>query len=425
MGTVARIVEFVGAVVGTLWVLVNLVALVRSWRGSQDRTSPTKWLALAIILLPMGELTPLAEAAEARCTELGANCVCSEPLQMTGFTGFNDAFWNPSDSTDSKQCNGEGDGLGVGFTITRNGATLDLFGEGDATVLSRLPAGHSVSRYLRGPDDHQGTWFTGHTFSTSTQYAARLAMRFYTYQSDDFTLINQDNPTLGCNGKFMQFNNDLKIDQGYGDGNMYNWYEIGNVEQDCCFSGPSPAGGQYGKHWRMRVYRKNVTDNTPEVLWFDTDEPFTQANPGATPITPKYGLVSAFNTFLVNFYRQENVAGQCQGYRALSYVMVAGWDTDAGQRIGAASEVEGDGSGATALGNLTLLRRYLSILGVLEGATIAGFAWQARKQAIQQLLLRWVYVLKVAQQDARSYYLSILLYRGAWHYDRQSWLRLR
>ncbi|MEK7389373.1 MAG: hypothetical protein AAB036_06725 [Elusimicrobiota bacterium] len=335
----------------------------------------------AWLILVLGSVSS-TRAAEQRCSDLGANCVCSEPFQMTGFTVNNNTFWNPTDSTDSKQCNGEGDFLGTGFAITRGRSPLDLFPEGNATVLSRLPAGHGVSRYLRGPDRHQGIWFTGHTFPNGTQFAARLSMRFYTYQSDEFTLVNEDNPTLGCNAKFMQFNNDMKIDQAYGDGNMYNWFLIGNVARDCCYSGPSPAGGQYpsnggnpvnpywagkwhrieiittnrdasasnGKHWRMQVYRKNVTDDTPEVLWFDTDQPNTQANPGPTPIIPKYGMSSAFNTFLVNFYRQENVAGQCQGYRALSYLMFAGWDTNAGQRIGAAAEIEGAlGGGGAAI----------------------------------------------------------------------------
>lgn len=329
---------------------------------------------LKFIILFTG-LTHLSFAisAELRCNELGASCVCSEPLQMTGFTANNNVFWNPNDSTDGKQCNGEGDGIGVGYTITRNASPIDLFAESNATVLSRLPANHSIQRYLRAPNGHQGTWFTGYTFPNSTQFAARVSMRFYTYQSDDFTLVNQDNPTLGCNGKFTQFDNDFKIDQGYGDGNMYNWYEIGNVARDCCFSGPSPSGGQYpanggnpvnpnwagkwhrieiittnrdatasnGKHWRMQVYRKNITDNTPEVLWFDTDQPNTQANPGLTAIKPKYGITSAFNKFLVNFYRQENVSGQCKGFRALSHLMYAGWNTDNGQRIGAAIEIEG------------------------------------------------------------------------------------
>jgi hypothetical protein len=44
---------------------------------------------------------------------------------------------------------------------------------------------------------------------------------------------------------------------------------------------------------------------------------------------------------MTNNYRQN--AGYCDGYYIMSHMAVAGWDTDSGQRIGAAEEIEGNG----------------------------------------------------------------------------------
>ena len=56
----------------------------------------------------------------------------------------------------------------------------------------------------------------------------------------------------------------------------------------------------------------------------------------------------------MNNYRQ----GTCGGWLGFSYYMMAGWDTDTGQRIGPAVEIEG-GADTTAPGapaNLRLIR---------------------------------------------------------------------
>ncbi len=51
-----------------------------------------------------------ASAAEQRCNELGANCVCSEPLNnQDNLAAEPDRHWNPSDSV-GKECDGENGG---------------------------------------------------------------------------------------------------------------------------------------------------------------------------------------------------------------------------------------------------------------------------------------------------------------------------
>jgi len=94
--------------------------------------------------------------------------------------------------------------------------------------------------------------------------------------------------------------------------------------------GPSPNG------FRAEIYLKNVTDNLPEQKVLDTRGTFSaglQSWGGWTDLTPS----SQQNSLEFAAYRQ----GTCAGYYGFSHVMAAGWDTDAGQRIGPAYEIEG------------------------------------------------------------------------------------
>ncbi|MFO0701269.1 MAG: hypothetical protein U0236_18775 [Nitrospira sp.] len=319
-------------------------------------------LALGILTLVW---TSNANAAERRCNDLGANCVCSEPLQATAYINYGtNSHWNPNDTT-NLECNGEGL---PGAAVVRNaGSTVDLLASTNATALSRLPAGHQVQRFLAGPQNHKGVWFTGHTMPDSTTFAKRIAIRYYIYHSADYTFSNPTNTSLGCNAKLLQFDAGLLGDVTHGAIHMYN-FTTWPRPQDCCFEGPGPAGNNLsrsdwlnkwwrveivmvnrnaantGQHWRMQIYLKNVTDGAAEKLVVDTDYPGTQLN----PVNPR--IPSAVMTkLLVNLYRGENTANQCFGWEGISHYMIAGWNTDAGQRIGAAAEIEGavGGGGST------------------------------------------------------------------------------
>lgn len=311
-----------------------------------------------------------SEAAETRCTELGANCVCSEPLQATSYANLgSNAHWNPND-TSTLECNGEGI---AGYAVVRNtGGTLDLVASTNTTALSRLPAGHSVSRFLAGAAGHQGTWFTGHNMTSDTTYAQRIAFRFYLYHSSDYNFSNPLDGSQGCNAKLLQLDAGLLGDITHGAVHMYN-FTTWTPAQDCCFDGPGPAGNNLaradwldkwwriefimtnrnafstGQHWRMQMYMKNVTDGTAEKLVVDSDEPGTQLNV-VNPRIPS----AVMNKLLVNHYRGENVGNPlpCVGYEGVSHYMVAGWDTNAGQRIGPAAEIEGALAGPSVKGSL-------------------------------------------------------------------------
>lgn len=330
-----------------------------------DRRVRLRWRFCTTIVLALGlGNSPIAYAAEARCTELGANCVCSEPLQADQYVDYGShSHWNPND-TANLECNGEGL---PGAAVVRNSANtvVDLIASSNATALSRLPANHSVARFLAGPQNHQGIWFMGHTMPDDTTFAKRIALRYYIYHSGDYSFSDPVDPSLGCNAKLLQFNSGLLGDVTHGSIHMYN-FTTWPKPQDCCFEGPGPSGNNLtrddwknkwwrvevvmvnrnaastGQHWRMQVYLKNVTDGAAEKLVVDTDASGTQL----TPVNPRIPE-SVMSKLLVNMYRGQNVANQCFGWEGLSHYMVAGWNTDAGQRIGAAKEIEGGGSADT------------------------------------------------------------------------------
>lgn len=313
-----------------------------------------------------------SQAAEQRCGQLGANCICSEPLQMTGFSSINNAWQNPND-TAGLECGTEV----PGGAITRANAS-DLLGSTDATALGRLPLGSSVQRFLATRPGVSGTLFIGGSHNTSnlgSAYNARMAMRVYVYHSPDYNFRDETPP---CHSKFLQGSvGSWHVENAFGDVSMYqftnpNWGPSTAFPRDCCWAIPGRVGPTFRHedwkgHWfrveeivtnrsgpgvRHLLYMKDVTRGvTP--LW----------NNGAeTLIMDWYGTASgpdpwdaSFNTRIVsspsqipmdlNFYREvSSGGGACNGWRGASHIMYAGWNTDAGQRIGAAVEVEGGGA---------------------------------------------------------------------------------
>src|SRR5882724_11894631 len=100
------------------------------------RRCPSIVAVLVILIATISGFPSQSYAAspEQRCTALGANCTCSEPLQMTALNPVVNSWWDPNDST-VKQCNGEGLGIGNGTgVITRNSA--DLLVGSDPSVLA-------------------------------------------------------------------------------------------------------------------------------------------------------------------------------------------------------------------------------------------------------------------------------------------------
>ena len=303
----------------------------------------TQRLTRAIVLAAMSLLWATnAQAEEQRCIDLAANCICSEPLNTATFTG-GPPSWNPADST-SKQCSAEGV---AGGAIARN--VTDLTGSADATALAALPSGRSVSRFLRAGDGHDGIFFVGNGGNVSSSFV-RLAARWYIYYTPTFEFVGEGS----CeNNKITEHNNGSRVTAFTDSGDLvfstYNYLTF-SPSVDCCLSGPGqnirfPLTDFKGKWWRFEVvmtnrsgpnfdlkfYGKNVTDNGPELTIIDLS-----LDNRVNKLTPP----SLMSAILVNNYRQ----GTCRGWIGLSHYMTAGWTTNAGQRIGAASEIESPGT---------------------------------------------------------------------------------
>ena len=297
-----------------------------------------------------------AQAAEARCNELGANCVCSEPFNTNQFTR-NSYWFNPSDST-NKEC--ATDGNFPGGAIEANPINHVVF-RNDSSALAALPPGHHVQYFGGGIEGHNNVFFAGNTMASA--FTKRAAARYYVYHSPNYQFKDEG----VCENSKMLSLGILGIDKSFGNPHAYNFtsFSCSNpsgcpLPRDCCWIGPGPTtlqrGDWKGKWWRveivvvnragpgfdMKVYMKNVTDNTPEVRVLDLSVPCPDCGSG-TGWVPNSSIVppSRLDRLVINQYRQ----GTCAGWSGFSHYMVAGWDTDQGQRIGSAFEVEG-GSGS-------------------------------------------------------------------------------
>lgn len=285
-----------------------------------------------------------ATAAERRCDELGNSCVCSEPFNTPTYVKWGSSWYNPADST-IKECTAE-NGLGAGSAIARN--SNDLRASNEPLILGALPSGHKVNDVLRGPEGHVGIWMLGHQM-VENRFVKRMAVRWYRYYSPGFEFVAD----AACeNTKVSEWVSHRLNHQGNGV-QTYNFLDFKPNPVDCCFTQndyPGSRAAWRGKWWRFETvfinregpgynaitYLKNVTDNASEVKVVDLTE---IAKLGWTPaFTPP----ARVNHFWANQYRQ-NI---CRGFAAISHYLLAGWDTDEGQRIGAAFEIEGSGLAA-------------------------------------------------------------------------------
>lgn len=314
---------------------------------------------------------------EQRCVGLGPNCLMSEPLNTNAYT-TNNAYYNPGDTSPSDK---EGAWEVTSYPIWSPNSTITGATTGDA-AFSSLPAGHSLNYVMRTANNWGGSLYTGHNVTSgpngisSTTFVKRMAFRFYIFYSSDFTFSGEGSCT---NGKLFEIDapgttGQLIVDgESNGPSNLRaltGWTTPGYSSGfDCCVNGPGPNNGLTGSYWKghwtrvevimlnrdgssrsdVFIYIKDVTNNGPEYTFVDTTNYNTipvgpcgynanilcgwdHVNGGKTPVT--------LNKWATNLHRSSG----CTGYQALSHLMMAGWDTDQGQRIGAASEIEGGGS---------------------------------------------------------------------------------
>ncbi|MBK5281301.1 MAG: hypothetical protein JJE16_04340, partial [Nitrospiraceae bacterium] len=247
---------------------------------------------------------------EARCTELGTQCVCSAPLvgdiswnnavgQHAYFSGETtaDASTKPCATRESSDVSST---KHSSFQRVFNSPIDDITHSSEATIMNALPPGRTVTRVPRSPDPLTNSTFIGHEASTLTTGQSRVAIRWYQYYSPNWVFTSVAN---GCtNGKIGQFDDYMTAtyqNGGFNGGGGQAFYSIkgflwttGQVF-DCCSNGPRPASDagplreEYrGKWWRYemvvsrfgspsglrsQVFVKNVTDNLAERTLLDTD----------------------------------------------------------------------------------------------------------------------------------------------------------
>lgn len=327
------------------------------------------WLVTILLLL----LATPALGAEARCDALGANCVCSEPLQATQYQS-GPSFWNPNDST-TKECGYEVSG----HPISRNAADIQV--GTDAEAINALPSGSTAranGRFLRAANNHEGIYMVGHYFPFTSGYstAKRMSLRWYRYYSTQFAFADErwtgttfvhDETTAGCrNSKWTQIQpGNMIFDSHDGPVGMYGIYTFGwTPNVDCCPSGHpggdatalaqtasmrrgkwwrheavivNPSGGSSPNGLKFYLYMKNVTDGAAEYTALNGTLA-TDGWPvaGTTSLTPPSKLQSIAS----NNYRQHGSTTNCTGWEGNLYMLAAVWDTDTGQMIGPASEIE-------------------------------------------------------------------------------------
>lgn len=393
---IIRIAEILTALAASVYIIGNLIAFI--WRWKQMR----KWIP-CLLLLAIPTITEAA-GSEARCDELGANCVCSEPFLMTSFTQNVDTpYWNPTDTT-TNECGYEV----AGHPISR--VAQDITVQTDATALERI--GNAIPRFMSSSDDSAGIFFVGGDINAAdlgATYNARMAVRFYTYYSPDY---NFRDDTPACHSKFLQGSVGswhLENFQGYI--HMYdffgaNWGTTSGTyfPRDCCWTAPGAAitldnadwqghwfrvevvtTNRSGPGWRTILYMKDVT--TTGVTKVNGGEEFVAADTYSTDSGPD-DWTTAFNQqitssprqlpMVANMYREVG-AGECIGWRGISHFMMAGWDTDAGQRIGAASEIESGGGGGSPI-----------VMFIEAAPIVTSMIWHFRQAIVSGFLACWM-----------------------------------
>jgi hypothetical protein len=354
-----------------------------------ERSMTTQRLTHFILGLGIFWIANAEAANEQRCNDLGAACICSEPLNTATYTQDTPSYFNPADTTSlDKQCLRAG---GFPGTVLEDGQGFRYVVQTTGEMFAALPKAATPGlQLLRTKTTAEGNsggggQFMGHIFDSSAP-TGRIAFRFYRYWSPTYQWTQQT-PTCINSSKVVQFAQESLSTSGpILDGpsshhQMYAWTSAGyNFPGafDCCWFGPGPNGGNIeydapvfnGKWWRFEVvvrnplptgsvtiieiYRRNVTDNRPEEKIIDTSMATSQpvGNQWDSTIASKFKPLGRISQIFIDSFRRDT----CDGYVGYTHLLSAAWATDAGQRIGAAIEIEGIPSTQPPPGNLRLIQ---------------------------------------------------------------------
>lgn len=319
-----------------------------------------------------------AAGNESRCDALGSNCICSEPLNTNSYSTISTFWKNPADTT-TKECAVEGVAGGAMEVSSGFGAAAS-----SGAAITALPAAHTNTWVYQTPNGGGTSNFFGSTVPDGS-LTARRSIRFYFYYSSDYTITGDGTGATNCNsGKMAQFGRNVWEGPLWVNEGVWSFYDINaslgwnQTVDPCCSDGVGPGNYQTGPNdadtkgrwWRVEIithnsnttgpgtyfemFIKDVTNNGPELHVIDTSQtrtsPSAWTSTNATTLHPTGNL----NFYAVNMFRGDlgTPPNDCVGQASYSHLLIAGWDTDADQRIGAATEIEGSG-GSTYSGSLS------------------------------------------------------------------------
>lgn len=295
-----------------------------------------------------------ASAEEQRCKDLGAACICSEPLNTNSFTLSGGDSLNPTD-TNSKQCSNGG----TSAMTMKAGESAFLI----PTAETGMPAGNSVNWVWRNNHTY-GPALEGNGNTPLRSSTKRVCYRYYTRFSENYDggdiRVNPSSPNCDV-GKFSQIQwTPAGYFVGVGSGGrkgrssapslQYNW---SGVNRKLSETGPLTYADCYGNWCRFEMcvsgdfaggtgnffaegHMIRLSDSK-RVDWIRT-------NMGTG--TP--GLNLAFR-WIYESYRENSSLSCTNGgspssyasWREASHLMQAEFTADAGTFIGPAYEIEG------------------------------------------------------------------------------------
>ena len=303
-----------------------------------------RWLLLAAILL-----FPFAARAdlEQRCMDLGANCVCSEPLDTATHVFNGTDRYNPNDSV-TKEC---------GFTVT----DFPVLGDGDDHSHVPDPAFAPLSNVTNvllrsgNPSPHR---IEGKNASHTSSTKRMCHRHYFTFDSSyefvgeggctannlwELTVNQVENVGLvwnidGLGAESITVNNfDINQNGLHDDGTptLPTQTSGGWTLEDCrsgnwcraeiCYSGDLQAGTDlFAEAWIH-----NVSNTNKSIHFGPATGPFSLGN-----------QIESGNSSWSRIGLNNQRASTCSGSRYITHIMQAQWVSDAGQTIGPSFEVE-------------------------------------------------------------------------------------
>lgn len=309
-------------------------------------------LSASLLALAGSGVAQATNGVEARCLELGANCVCSEPMDSADVL-FNrpPEAHNFTDSPAATDCSRFG-------TYFESDNDASAFSTPTATGVLATPGG-GVNRVLRIEAGHGGiVWLQPRQSATATD--RRMCMRYYKRVSNDYSGAGY--PGQGCASernkvfqmtfgasRIIQIEERSDFGSGcYGPGNYKDFWLVNHnagqsapftIDWDNCNERTGwcrfelCASGDLARGQNIKI------EGRITALGIGKDEIRTVTT-GWNPGVGLGGSIIGGDVF-------HGQGSGPLGHESLSHFMQATWPTDAGQWIGASTEFEGGAGGGT------------------------------------------------------------------------------